>query len=235
MKLTHFFAASCVLFCAGSGLAQTPDIGAALAGANQACVLNHPVTAQLAMTYKIAKPDGTFISFGLAGDMQRDSDGRTEVTIGMPKPGESGTVLMTFVLDPVRQRNLIWTSDSKVVNASDAKFPPCSATVPSNDLKSHQVPKGSTLIALSDKTISGYVASGFLLTTTVPGGADASSNLTTEFWISKELGIPLEFKFAGKSFGEMQMEFSDIRTVEPPAGRFQIPEGYTVLSEPQAK
>lgn len=237
MTMTRYklFAAGCAVFCSSSAIAQAPDIGAALAGANQACVLNHPVTAQLSMTYKIAKPDGTFISFGLSGDMQRDSDGRTEVTIGMPKPGESGTVVMTFVLDPVRQRNLIWTTDSKVVNASDAKFPPCSATVPSNDLKGREIPKGSTMLALTDRTISGYVASGFLLTTTVPGATDPSANLTTELWISKELGIPLEFKFAGKSFGEMQMDFTDIRTVEPPAARFQIPDGYILSSDPQAK
>jgi outer membrane lipoprotein-sorting protein len=135
----------------------------------------------------------------------------------------------------VRQRNLIWTSDSKVVNATDAKFPPCSATVPSTDLKSRQIPKGSTLLALTDKTISGYAASGYLLTTTVPGATDAASDVTTEFWISKELGIPLELKFAGKSFGEMQMEFTDIRAVEPPAARFQIPDGYILSSDPQAK
>ena len=92
----------------------------------------------------------------------------------------------------------------------------------------------STTEQLGQKAIDGLVVVGSRISQIIPVGAmrnDRPFTITTEFWVSPELKMPVYTKTSDPRLGEMLIILKDISRAEPDAAFFQIPKDYQVIDE----
>jgi len=89
---------------------------------------------------------------------------------------------------------------------------------------------------LGERQISGLVAVGSRIVTTIPVNAmgnDQPLRVSNEFWYSKDLKVILLSIQDDPRFGTTTYSLADIKREEPPKDWFQIPAGYKIDSAPE--
>ncbi len=194
--------------------------------------------------------DGTKItSEGLLMHLYRDESGRTRTERPLQLPANMKDPLhiaevndtvanQKIVLDPVNRvahRIAMPAAPEKLrdvleANLSGAPFQAVGDTGEPGANNRFE----STTEQLGQKAIDGLVVVGSRISQIIPVGAmrnDRPFTITTEFWVSPELKMPVYTKTSDPRVGEMLIILKDISRAEPDAALFQIPKDYQVIDE----
>jgi len=182
---------------------------------------------------------------------------RTEMSLSAVGPftlDESRAIIL--INDPVAKQRIVLHPDQK--HAELLPFGPISVTMgpdqaigsvgspaPGNNavagstpapLPPPQCPPGGaaaqpTTLSLGQKSIAGLTATGTRLEYTIPAGQignEAPISVTSEQWVSDDLGVLLSSTEQDPLVGNTQFQLSQIQRAEPDPSLFAVPAGYAV-------
>ncbi len=186
-------------------------------------------------------PDGTKLtSEGAVLHVYRDAAGRTrtERPVAVPSSIKNPPYIVE-INDTIANQKIVLDTVNRVAHRTAMQpFPDNIKDSIMAGLSGVPLPAdnrpGSTTEQLGQKMIDGLVVVGWRRSNIVPAGAmgnDRALTITTEFWVSPELKVPLLTKALDPRIGEMIIALTDISRAEPDAVMFQIPEDYQVIDE----
>lgn len=196
--------------------------------------------------------DGNRIVHTNTSHYYRDSAGRTRTDVTLSAVGpltldQASTVVM--IGDPVARRRVILHPDLK--RAEVIPYPPASGSAaggaansagPAAATSSTAAPAAirctppanapaPTTTALGQKTLAGLTAKGTRVEFTIPAGQignEQAITVTSEEWVSDELGVVLSSTQHDPMIGDTQFHLDQIERVEPDSSLFAVPADYTV-------
>jgi hypothetical protein len=203
-----------------------------------------PYSAEFKTTTVRTLANGTTITHEITGRVARDSAGRTyreetrEVDPGDQKfsrtfitigdsaafefinlnPGDKTATIHRFPAHPNGEAR-------KTLPATPATSGPSLGSGPGTSSARPVVEK------LGTKDIDGVTVYGSRITRTILAGQDGNDQplvITTEQWLSPELGMELEREIDDPRNGVTKTEYSNIQRGEPDSALFRIPEDYAV-------
>lgn len=194
--------------------------------------------------------DGTKVtSDGLVDHVYRDAAGRTRMERPLQLPANMKNSLyiaeindtvanQKIVLDPVNRvahRMAMQPAPEKLKDALVNRLSGAPLRVVGDDVEPSAKNRfESTTEQLGQKVVDGLVVVGSRISSIIPVGAmgnDRPFAITTEFWVSPELKMPVYTKTSDPRLGEMLIVLKDIRRAEPDPALFQIPKDYKVIDE----
>jgi len=195
--------------------------------------------------------DGNHIVHTNASHYYRDSSGRTRTELSLSAVGpftldESSTVVMItdpvakqrFVLHPEQKRGEVLPLGPLALAAATggAKHgaEASGATVNTN-MSARCMPGGAaaaaTTVSLGQKTLAGLQTTGTKTEYTIPAGQIGNEQpitVTSEKWVSEELGVTVSSIMHDPMIGDTQFHLSQIERTEPDASLFAVPADYTL-------
>ena len=196
--------------------------------------------------------DGNHIVHTNTSHYYRDSSGRTRTELSLSAVGpftleESSTVVM--ITDPVTRQRFVLHADQKradvlplgpVAVAAGAGGAKHSADAGGGAAVSTSTPARcmpgaasapATTVSLGQKTLAGIQATGTKTEYTIPArqiGNEQPITVTSEKWVSEELGVTLSSTLHDPLIGDTQFHLSQIERTEPDPSLFAVPGGYTL-------
>ena len=195
--------------------------------------------------------DGNHIVHTNASHYFRDGSGRTRTELSLSAVGpftleESSTVVMItdpvakqrFVLHPEQKRGEVLPLGPLALAAATggAKHgaEASGATVNTN-MSARCMPGGAaaaaTTVSLGQKTLAGLQTTGTKTEYTIPAGQIGNEQpitVTSEKWVSEELGVTVSSIMHDPMIGDTQFHLSQIERTEPDASLFAVPADYTL-------
>ena len=195
--------------------------------------------------------DGNHIVHTNASHYYRDSSGRTRTELSLSAVGpftleESSTVVM--ITDPVAKQRFVLHPEQKradvlplgpvalaagaggAVHTADAAGAVVSTGGPARCLPgAGSVP--ATNVSLGQKTLAGLQATGTKTEYTIPAGQIGNEQpitVTSEKWVSEELGVTVSSTLHDPMIGDTQFHLSQIERTEPDPSLFAVPADYTL-------
>jgi hypothetical protein len=195
--------------------------------------------------------DGNHIAHTNASHYYRDSSGRTRTELSLSAVGpftleESSTVVM--ITDPVAKQRFVLHPEQKradvlplgplalaagtaaIRRAADAPGGIASASTPGRCLPGSG-PASATTVSLGQKTLAGLQASGTKTEYTIPAGQIGNEQpitVTSERWVSEELGVTVSSSVHDPMIGDTQFHLSQIERADPDPSLFAVPADYTL-------
>jgi hypothetical protein len=195
--------------------------------------------------------DGNHIVHTNASHYYRDGSGRTRTELSLSAVGpftldESSTVVM--ITDPVAKQRFVLHPEQKraevlplgpvalAAGAGGSKHTAdAGGGVVSSSTAAHCVPgTGSvpaTTVSLGQKTLAGLPAIGTKTEYTIPAGQIGNEQpitVTSERWVSEELGVTVSSTLHDPMIGDTQFHLSQIERTEPDPSLFAVPADYTL-------
>ena len=195
--------------------------------------------------------DGNHIVHTNASHYYRDSTGRTRTELSLSAVGpftleESSIVVM--ITDPVAKQRFVLHPEQKradvlplgpvalAAGAGGAKHTADGAAgVVSTSSPARCLPGvGSvpaTNVSLGQKTLAGVQATGTKTEYTIPAGQIGNEQpitVTSEKWVSEELGVTVSSTLHDPMIGDTQFHLSQIERTEPDPSLFAVPADYTL-------
>jgi hypothetical protein len=194
-----------------------------------------PFSAQAATETTQVLADGNQIKHTEAGQVYRDSSGRTrrDTTIDHIGPWSTATTPRRIVniTDPVAGANYLLDATDKTVHeraASGAWLGPESRKFARSKGASNVQ---RTTESLGTEVMAGVSVQGTRTTETIPAGTIGNQNpivIVSERWTSPDLQTVVYSKHTDPRFGTTIYQLTNISRQEPDASLFQIPSDYTV-------
>lgn len=134
---------------------------------------------------------------------------------------------VTAKADPSTKADASTKTDASASTAAPP-LPPLHCTPGASD------PQANT-VSLGQKTISGLNATGTRIEYTIPAGQIGNEQpitVTSEEWVSEELGVVLSSTRHDPMFGDTQYQLTQIQRSEPDPSLFVVPADYTVTELP---
>jgi hypothetical protein len=195
--------------------------------------------------------DGNHIAHTNASHYYRDSSGRTRTELSLSAVGpftleESSTVVM--ITDPVAKQRFVLHPEQKradvlplgpvalaagaaaTKHTADATGVVISTGTPGRCLPGSG-PESATTVSLGQKTLAGLQASGTKTEYTIPAGQIGNEQpitVTSERWVSEELGVTVSSTLHDPMIGDTQFHLSQIVRAEPDPSLFAAPADYTL-------
>ena len=195
--------------------------------------------------------DGNHIVHTNASHYFRDGSGRTRTELSLSAVGpftleESSTVVM--ITDPVAKQRFVLHPQQKraevlplgplalAAGTGGAKHgaEASGATVNTN-MSARCMPGGAaaaaTTVSLGQKTLAGLQTTGTKTEYTIPAGQIGNEQpitVTSEKWVSEELGVTVSSIMHDPMIGDTQFHLSQIERTEPDASLFAVPADYTL-------
>ena len=248
--ISSFLPASLGVFIAlaASAVAQTPPMPPDYAGAQThvpgvfiTAVTNAPFTADVTILTHQKLPDGTETIRTTINHIARDSQGRTynESRVLMPisYTGEPRLTSAT-IFDPTNLHDISYNPQLRV--ARDYIITPEQAAHRSGTNPPVPGPRtvsgGPKIIetSLGQQTMDNTILVGTRKQRTISAPVSSTGEpvtITDEYWYSPDLFVYLIVKHNDPRTGEQIVAVTHIDRAEPPAARFQIPDGYKVVDE----
>ena len=195
--------------------------------------------------------DGNRIVHTNASHYYRDSSGRTRTELSLSVVGpftleESSSVVM--IADPVARQRFVLHPEQKradvlplgpvalAAGAGGAKHTTDAASgVVSTSSPARCLPGGgsvpATNVSLGQKTLAGLQATGTKTEYTIPAGQIGNEQpitVTSEKWVSEELGVTVSSTLHDPMIGDTQFHLSQIERTEPDPSLFAVPADYTL-------
>jgi hypothetical protein len=195
--------------------------------------------------------DGNRIVHTNASHYYRDSSGRTRTELSLSAVGpftleESSTVVM--ITDPVAKQRFVLHPEQKradvlplgpvalATGAGGAKHTADAAGgVVSTGSPARCLPGGgsvpATSVSLGQKTLAGLQATGTKTEYTIAAGQIGNEQpitVTSEKWVSEELGVTVSSTLHDPMIGDTQFHLSQIERTEPDPSLFAVPADYTL-------
>jgi hypothetical protein len=195
--------------------------------------------------------DGNHIVHTNASHYYRDSSGRTRTELSLSAVGpftleESSTVVM--INDPVAKQRFVLHPEQKradvlplglaasAAGAAGAKHAAEGGSgVVSTSGPARCVPgagsASATTVSLGQKTLAGLQATGTKTEYTIPAqqiGNEQPITVTSEKWVSEELGVTVSSTLHDPLIGDTQFHLSQIERTEPDPSLFAVPRDYTL-------
>ncbi len=217
-------------------------------------VKNAPYSAEWVTETVQTLADGNRIHQVNAGEIYRDSEGRTRREQTFPAPAMWGMIAatggspvrlvfisdpvagLTYSLDPNRHtamRSAVHPRDSSRGGRHMASGGP-SPRYEGRDLNPHNWPNAKTE-SLARQMIEGVPADGTRTTVTTPAGQvgnDKPIVTVTETWYSPDLQTIVLSKQSDPRHGETTYKLTNISRAEPPHSLFEVPADYKVSDRP---
>jgi hypothetical protein len=195
--------------------------------------------------------DGNHIVHTNASHYYRDSSGRTRTELSLSAVGpftleESSTVVM--ITDPVAKQRFVLHPEQRRADvlplgpvamtaaaggakrAADAAGGVVSTSTPTRCVPgAGSVP--ATTVSLGQKTLAGLPATGTKTEYTIPAGQIGNEQpitVTSEKWVSEELGVTVSSTLHDPMIGDTQFHLSQVERGEPDASLFAVPADYTL-------
>ena len=170
-----------------------------------------------------------------AGKVYRDSQGRVRT-----ERATSADTLTVEIVDPAAGARYFLDSRTKVAYRSELPRP----AVKSATARSAMVADAPAAMLLGIQQVSveplgkrvmdGIEASGQRILNTIFPGAESNDHLmtvTTEMWVSQQLGVTLASRVVDPRMGETTYRLRNISLREPDATLFQVPADYKVVED----
>jgi hypothetical protein len=195
--------------------------------------------------------DGNHIVHTNASHYYRDSSGRTRTELSLSAVGpftleESSTVVM--ITDPVAKQRFVLHPEQKradvlplgpvalaagaggAKHTADAAGGVVTTSGPARCLPgAGSVP--ATSVSLGQKTLAGLQATGTKTEYTIAAGQIGNEQpitVTSEKWVSEELGVTVSSTLHDPMIGDTQFHLSQIERTEPDPSLFAVPADYTL-------
>jgi len=193
--------------------------------------------------------DGNHIVHTNASHYYRDSSGRTRTELSLSAVGpftleESSTVVM--ITDPVAKQRFVLHTEQKradvlplgplalVASPGGAKHA-TAAGVASTSTPARCLPGTGSVpaktVSLGQKTLAGLPATGSKTEYTIPAGQIGNEQpitVTSEKWVSEELGVTVSSTLHDPMIGDTQFDLSQIERTEPDPSLFVVPAEYAL-------
>jgi len=193
--------------------------------------------------------DGNHIVHTNASHYYRDSSGRTRTELSLSAVGpftleESSTVVM--ITDPVAKQRFVLHTEQKradvlplgplalVASPGGAKHA-TAAGVASTSTSTRCLPETGSVpaktVSLGQKTLAGLQATGSKTEYTIPAGQIGNEQpitVTSEKWVSEELGVTVSSTLHDPMIGDTQFDLSQIERTEPDHSLFVVPAEYAL-------
>ena len=195
--------------------------------------------------------DGNHIAHTNASHYYRDSSGRTRTELSLSAVGpftleESSTVVM--ITDPVAKQRFVLHPEQKradllplgplalaagaaaTKHGADAAGGGANTSTPGRCLPGSGA-SSATTVSLGQKTLAGLQASGTKTEYTIPAGQIGNEQpitVTSEKWVSEELGVTVSSTLHDPMIGDTQFHLSQIERAEPDPSLFAVPADYTL-------
>ena len=195
--------------------------------------------------------DGNRIVHTNASHYYRDSSGRTRTELSLSAVGPftleaSSTVVM--ITDPVAKQRFVLHPEQKRADVlpfgpvalvaggaagaqhatADADRAKVGAGTPGRCMPGAGSP---TTVSLGQKTLAGLQTSGTKTEYTIPAGQIGNEQpitVTSEKWVSEELGVTVTSTLHDPMIGDTQFHLSKIERAEPNPSLFAVPADYTL-------
>jgi hypothetical protein len=198
-------------------------------------VTGAPFSAQVTRETIQVLSNGTKVDQKEAGNVARDSVGRTRQEMTLPAIGPlaaSGQVPhLAFIRDPVAGKNYILNEDKKTAltmnrpaGTNEQAREAMRAKMGSNQNANVQTE------SLGTKTMDGLTVEGTRYTRTIPAGQIGNSApivITREEWYSQDLQMVVSSTRTDPRFGTTTYELTNINRGEPAQSLFAVPSDYT--------
>jgi hypothetical protein len=196
-------------------------------------------------------PDGNHIAHTNASHYYRDSSGRTRTELSLSAVGpftleESSTVVM--ITDPLAKQRFVLHPEQKRADVLPLGPP---AVAAATDSGKHGADTGGTAVStgasarctpgtgsgsapavsLGQKKLAGLQATGTKTEYTIPAGQIGNEQpitVTSEKWVSEELGVTVSSTLHDPMIGDTQFHLSQIERTEPDPALFAVPADYTL-------
>ena len=206
-------------------------------------VTNAPYTATFTTTSTEKLQDGAVLTRNSTRTVERDSLGRTREEVTTPaRSGDASPHTMIVIMDPVARTVTQLRPDQKVAVVRTLPEPPQHASSTSGSTSAATTrparPEDKNVVTtdLGTKTIDGVVATGKLVTRTIPAGQMGNTTAivsTHEEWFAPDLKIELTRNDVDPFRGTHTTSVSSLSKTEPAAALFTVPSGYTIQQAPQ--
>jgi len=201
-------------------------------------VPNAPFSADVAILSHEKLPNGSELIRTTINHIARDSQGRiyNESRALMPTSFKGEPRLNSaHIYDPTTQHNIFYNQQLRL--ARDTVLPANRAmprTSPEPGPRAMPGGPAFTQTSLGQQTLDNTILVGTLKQRTVPAVASSTGEpvtITDEYWYSPDLYVYLIIKHNDPRTGEQIVAVTHIDRTEPPAARFQVPDGYKVVDE----
>jgi hypothetical protein len=199
-----------------------------------------PFSADVTILSHQKLTDGSEVIRTTTNHIARDSQGRiyNESRALMPTSFKGEPRLTSaHIFDPITLHNIFYNPQLRVARdsvmpASQAARQPRTPPVPGPSV----TPNGPaiTVTSLGQQIVDGTMLVGTLKQRTVPAPASSTGapvTITDEYWYSPDLFVYLIVKHNDPRTGEQIVAVTHIDRAEPPASRFQVPDGYKIVDE----
>jgi hypothetical protein len=204
-------------------------------GMDRQCVLNHPFRADLVMAMVgqsgDAKKPATQI--GVPGEIVRDSEGRQKIVMNVTIDGAKDPLVMIMMFEPPEGKVRMLMPSAKLMTTRDMPQVHC-GPVPTEPDFSEITKQGGTVTPLGTKDFGELRATGYKLTMDVPGKDAKPQKVEVEFWTDMVQQIPVSVTAKSGTAFSMDMEFTNVKLVEPSPDEFKVPDGYREMTMPDA-
>ena len=196
--------------------------------------------------------DGNRIVHTNSSHYYRDSSGRTRTELSLSAVGPftlEGSHTLVIITDPIAKQRFVLHPDQKRADALPFGPPALtaaaggtggqggvegtaatgsSATAPARCSPGAGPTQGTT-VSLGQKTIAGLQVAGTRTEYTIPAGRMGNEqpiNVTSEQWVSEELGVTVSSTVHDPIIGDTQFHLSQVERGEPDTTLFVIPSDY---------
>ena len=210
-----------------------------LVGASVKLVKDKPFTAEAVTESVQVLPDGNRIVRRNQTNYFRDSSGRTrrEQTLGgLGSQSMSGPMQTIFIYDPVAKVDYVVDPDSKharrvVISKMDYADGGMRSEIRINTLPGSDKTRDVKEETLPNKTIEGLNCTGKRTTVTIPAGQIGNEKPITivqETWYSPDIEAVVQSTTSDSRSGTTSYKLTNVKRVEPPAEKFEVPSDYSV-------
>jgi hypothetical protein len=210
-----------------------------LVGATVKLVKDKPFTAEAVTESVQVLPDGNRIVRRNQTNYFRDSSGRTrrEQTLNSLGPQAMGGPMQTILIyDPVAKGGYVVDPDSKharriVISKMESEGGTMRTEIHIDNLPGSDRTRDVKEETLPNKTIEGLNCTGKRTTVTIPAGQIGNEKpiaITQETWYSPDIEAVVQSTTSDPRSGTTTYKLTNVKRVEPPAEKFEVPSDYSV-------
>lgn len=204
--------------------------------------------------------DGNRIVHTNVSHYDRDSNGRTRTELSLSAIGPftlEGSHTLVMIADPIAKQRFVLHPEQKRAEALPFGPPALTtggtgggqggvegspttgspATAPTHCAPGAGPPQGATM-SLGQKTVAGLQANGTRTEYIIPAGRMGNEqpiNVTSEQWVSDELGVTVSSTLHDPVIGDTRFHLSQVERGEPDPSLFVVPNDYAVIDVTTSK
>jgi hypothetical protein len=219
--------------------AAAAQVGATspIPGMDRQCVLNHPFRADLVMAMvgrgetRTGEAKKAPTEIGIPGEIIRDSEGRQKIVMRVTIDGAKEPLVVIMMFAPPEGKVRMLMPSAKLMKTQELPQVHC-GPVPTEPDFSGITKQGGTVTPLGTREAGELRATGYRIETEVPGKDSKPQKVEMDFWTDLAQVIPVSVTAKSGTAFSMDMEFTNVKLVEPSPDEFKVPEGYREMTMP---